>query len=462
MNKTKVVATINQDVSKDMIKSFVASGVDCIKVDLNDASLEFCSDLISKLNEANKELKTYISLMLELKGPSIKVLDIQNDNAFLKKDDKIRIHMDNIVGDSTKFSVDTNIISDVTTGSIIKIDDGTVELKVIGKDKDNILCVVLKEGIISSGRNLNIVNTRLSTQFISEFDKQAIIFAHENNVDFISLSKVYTEEDVLSVNDMLINLGDDHIQLFSKIETEQALSCLDKIIKLSDGIIVEKGSLANEFELEKVPVLQKKILTKCHEKGVISIASTTLIRNIDSVNYSSKVLINDATGAVLDGADAIMISLDAYPVETLKILEKTIKEIELNIDYEHLMDVEIENDITNSIAYSVSMCANKLDCKAIFAPTISGYTAKKISRFKPLCPILAVSPNVKTVKSLSLNFGIYPVLISELKSFDSIIAVSKQVALEYLELSKGDNIIITGGYPFKDVKHTNFMKIEEL
>ena len=179
--------------------------------------------------------------------------------------------------------------------------------------------------------------------------------------------------------------------------------------------------------------------------------------------------VSDIANAVLDGADAVELcgetTIGKYPVQTLQMMEKIIKSAELDINYNYLMEQAIKTekrDMTGTLSYSVAGCANKLQCKAIFAPTISGYTARKISRFRPFCPIIAISPNVETVKSLALHFGVIPVLVDELNSLDKIIKKSKEVGIKLIDLKKDDKIIITGGYPFKEVKHTNFMKIEEI
>ena len=471
MNKTKVIATIGPNTcSKEMIKSFINNGVDCLRINMAHCNSDFCSDVIEKINEVNKELRTYAAIMLDLKGPALRVGEIINDAAFYKLNDKIRVYSEPILGDNTKFSIDyENLIDDVFVGNILKIDDGNVELQVVDEDKDFLLCKVIKEGIIRKNKGVNIPGVKINKKFLSDEDKRIIKFAHENNVDFLALSYVSSEEDVLQVNDMLINLDNDHIQLISKIETAESLECIDNIIKMSDGIIVSRGDLGCEIAIERVPGIQKKIISKCLEKGKISIVSTELMSTMANSNHPTRAEISDVANAVLDGTDAVMLSgettVSNYPIETLKLLERTIKAAEYDIDYDMMMDIAIKtesNDTSGSLSYSVAMCANRLNCKAIFAPTISGNTARKISRFKPLCPILAVSPDVKTVKSLTLNFGVYPVLINDLKSFDSIIEASKKIAIDYLELKEKDNIIITGGYPFKTVKHTNFMKIEEL
>ena len=186
-------------------------------------------------------------------------------------------------------------------------------------------------------------------------------------------------------------------------------------------------------------------------------------------DHPTRAEVSDIANAVLDGTDAVMLcgetTVGKYPIETIKMMEKVINSAEKDINYTYLMENAAKTeskDTTGTLAYSVAGCASRLNCKAIFAPTMTGHTARKISRFRPFCPIVAISPNIDTVKSLALHFGVYPVLIDDLKTLDSIIDKSKLIAKEGLNLNDGDTIIITGGYPFKKVKHTNFIKIEEI
>lgn len=469
MNKTKVIATISPAISsKEMIKSLIINGVDVIRLNMSYASPEFCREVVEKVNDINKELNTHIATMLDLKGPLIRIGRIANNQAFLKNNDKIRICMNNILGDSTKFSIDyPNLINEIPVNSIIKINDGLVELQVLEKGYDYLLCKVLKEGIITSNTKINIKNIKLNKPFLNEEDKRIIKFAHELDIDFLSLSYARSYEDVLEVNDLLINLDDDNIQIITKIENEQAILDIDNIIKVSDGIMISRNTLSSEVSLEKIPGIQKKIINKCHEAGIINIVTSDLFTTMNFMN-PAKAEVSDIANSVIDGVDAVLLSGTnniSNPIETLKILERVINVAEKDLDYNKYMDkvktVELK-DITTSIAYSVVNSSNALNCKAIITPTISGYTAKKISKLRPICPIVAVSPNIKTVKSLSLNFGVIPILIDDLKSMDAIIEKSKKIVKILLALEDKEIIIITGGYPFKKVKHTNFMKVEEI
>jgi len=471
MNKTKVIATIGPATSSaEMIKSLILNGTDVIRLNMAHSSSDFCRDIIYKVNQLNQELSTYTAIMIDIKGPLIRVGKFLEGHAFFKQYDKIRIFIDPVLGDCTKFSIDyPSLIHDVDKGMILKIDDGMVELEVLEIGTNYLLCEVKKEGIISDHKNLCIPGIKMNCPYLSEEDKKVIQFAHEMKVDFLALSFVRSSEDVLDVNDLLINMGDDHIGLIAKIENQLAVDDIDNIIKVCDGIIISRGDLGVEIPIERIPGIQKKIITKSHHEGIISIVSTELLATMENLNHPTKAEVSDIANAVLDGTDAVMLcgetTIGRYPLETLRMMEKVIKSAELDINYGYLMEMAAKTekkDTTGTLAYSVTGCASRLQCKAIFAPTISGYTAKKMSRFRPICPIIAISPNIETVKSLALYFGIYPILIDDLKNIDDIIERSKEIASQVLNLEKGDTIIITGGYPFKKVKHTNFMKIEEI
>ena len=471
MNKTKVISTIGPITSsKEMMRSLIINGVDAIRINMSHASLDFCRDIIIKINELNNELNMSVATIIDIKGLLVRVGEISNGKAYFQQNDKIRVFMNPILGDCTKFSVDyPNMINDVPQNSIIKIDDGLVELQVLDKGIDYLLCKVLKEGYISSNKSVNIPDIKLNRPFLSKEDKQVIKFAHDMNVDFISLSFISSSEDVLEVSDLLIDMQNNHMQIISKIENNSAVDDIDNIIKVSDAVMIARGNLGVEIQIERIPGIQKKIITKCHHAGVTSIVTTELLTTMANINHPTRAEISDIANAVLDGTDAVMLCGETttgnYPIETLKTMEKVIKEAEKDINYGYMMEQAAKTekkDTTGALAYSVAGCANKLQCKVIIATTMSGYTTKKISRFRPLCPIVSVSPNLSTNKSLALNFGVYPILIDDIKNLDDILEKSKKIAQKFLNLQEKDNIIITGGYPFKKVKHTNFMKIEEI
>ncbi len=472
MNKTKIIATIGpSSKDKEVIRGLIDAGMDVARINMTYSSPKFCKDVVDTINELNEQLDTNIAIMFDLKGPCLNIGKFIRGEATFTEGTKIRVYKDiNIIGDETKFTIDyENLIDDLYEDDEIKIDDGHVSFRVLSKGEDYLLCEVENGGVLRDGMICIIPGLNLKGPFLSEKDKEDIILANKLDVDFIAVSFIRDHEDLLSVNDILINMGNDHIGIIGKIENEASLQDIDEIIKVADGVMIARGDLGVEVEIERVPGIQKNILSKCHDAGIIGIVATEMLSSMEENSTPTRAEVSDIANAVLDGADAVMLTgettIGSYPVETIRVLEKILTTAELDLDSSLFMDraIRTENkDTTGMISYSVAECANHLKAKAIFAPTISGYTAKKISRFRPPCIIVAPSPNIKTIKALQLHYGIYPVLISELKTFDRIIEVSKKLAKDVLDASEGDKIIVTGGYPFKEVKSTNFMKIEEL
>ena len=471
MKKTKVIATIGP-ASKDVeiLKSLILSGMNVARINLTYADNVFCKDIVKKINSLNKELHTHVSIMFDLRGPDITVGHFSGGSAYLNKGDKIRVYMDEVMGDSTKFSVSyPNLINEVKVNHIIKLNDGLIELKILEKNINYLLCEVISGGFIEDKKGVNVMGVRLNIPFLSKKDIEDINLANELNVDFLAISMIHNAEDVLKINDILINLGNDHMSIVSKIENEHALEDIDEIIKNSDAVMIARGDLGVELPMERIPRIQKMIINKCHLMGKVSIVATEMMSSMENTVRPTRAEVSDVANAVLDGVDAVMLSgettIGKYPIETLDIMNKIIEEAETDQNYFEYIDRTMRSekqDITGSVACSSVECALRLKCKAIVTPTVSGYTARKISRFRPNCPIVAISPDENVVKNLSMYYGIYPVLERDVSSFDKIMKMSKQKSKEMLHLEEKDRIIITGGYPFKEVKHTNFMKIEEI
>ena len=253
------------------------------------------------------------------------------------------------------------------------------------------------------------------------------------------------------------------------MESEEGINNLDKIIKVADGIIIDRGSISTYMDMEMVPKIQKEMINKCHQAGIVSVIATELLSSMENTSTATRSEINDIANSILDGTDAVMLCGDAtickYPIESLNMLVKILHAAENDINYQEFLSKAIDtesNDVTGIIAHSVVDAAMRLNCKCIVAPTMSGYTARKMSRYRSKCPIVALTPNDKTTKSLQLHFGIYSVLIADFNTLDKIFEISKVLVEQLLDLKKGDKFVITGGYPFKDIKYTNFMRVDEI
>lgn len=471
MGKTKIIATIGPATStKEKIKELILSGCDVFRLNMSHSSYEFCTTIVNIINDLNEELNTSVAVMLDTNGPDIRIREIKNNTAFLKQDDKIRIYKDNILGDETKFSIDYNaFVDEVSIGNNILLNDGLTELIVEEKTSEYLICKVVKEGTISSKMGVHVKDVKLNIPFINKRDKEDLLFADKIGADFLAVSFVSSSEDILEINDILIEIGNNDMNIIAKIETESAVDEIDQIIKASDGIMISRGDLGIEVPVERIPGIQKSIISKCHNAGKISIVATELISSMEDTIRPTRAEVSDIANAVLDGVDAVMLSgvttIGRYPIETMQMMEKVIVSAENDIDYLGLLDKAVrteKQDITGEISYSVAILSSRLKCKAIVSPTMSGYTVRKISRFRPNCPILALSNDTKILKALTLNFGVIPIKIGDIKNLDNMINNCIDISKKQLNLKKNDKIIITGGYPFKEVKHTNFIKVEEI
>lgn len=470
MKKTKVVATIGpSSKEKIILQEMIEHGMDVARINMRYSSIEFCKDIIYKIKDIDRNLKTNTAILIELPGPIISTHNFSGGQAYYKLHDIIRIYNNKIIGDTTKFSIDNpEVIVNVKTNDIIKINKGLVSLKVKQKKDDCILCEVIKEGFIVNESDVRIVDSKFNVPFITSKDKKILKFATEEKVDYVTLTLVNNAEDVLSVNDILIEYNNDHTSIITKIEKESAFLDIDEIVKVSDGVMIDRESLGVEIMPERIPGITRSIINKCHFQAKLSLVITEMESTIVDI-VPSKEQINDIATTICDGVDAVVITgettIGKYPVGTINKMKKIIESSELDINYLDFLNRTMRSekqDVTGMIAYSVVDTASKLNSIAIVIPTISGYTAKKISRYKPNCPIIALTPNPIVAKSLGLFYGVYPVLISEPKSLDTILKISKNIVTEKINYNDGDTFVITGGYPFKEVKHTNFMRIEEL
>ena len=475
MNKTKVVATIGPSTNTyDKIKNLILGGMNVARINMCYADYDYCKNICDIINSLNIELGTNVAVMLNLKGPEVRCGKFNNGETFLRLGDKVKIYMEEVIGDSTKFSVSyPELIKDVYHNTEIKIRNGNVSLMVIDKNTDSngnfLLCEVINEGVVRDNQTIIIPGIKLNIPFLSRKDKNDILLANKLDVDFIALECVNSDEDIKEVNDILLELKNDHINIICKVESTIGIKNIDKIIKHADGIIIDRGSIGTYSNMMDVPKIQKEIISKCHEAGIVSVIATELLSSMESSSLPTRAEINDIANSVLDGTDAVMLcgetTIGRYPIESLIMLIKILKAAEADINHEEFMKKAVETestDVTGIISHSVVDAAHRLKCKCIVAPTMSGYTARKMSRYRPNCPVVAITPNSKATKSLQLHYGIKAVLIENLNSLDKIFETSKTIVSDLLSLQKGDKFVITGGYPFKDIKYTNFMRVDEI
>lgn len=470
MKKTKIIATIGPvNGSKDTIRQMILAGMDVVRINLSHADHKAAETIIKTIRDLNKELNTTVGILVDTKGPEMRIKTPQECGVELMKGDIVTLTNNECDLENKFYVTYRNLYEDVCIGSKFLLDDGLLEFIVIDIKKQDIICEVMNDGLLVNNKRLNAPGMNLSIDFLSTDDKDDITFASNQHADFIALSFVRNANDVLDVNDMLIGLRDEHIQIIAKIECRSAIDDIENIIKVSDGIMVARGDLGVEINLEEVPGIQKRIVKQAYLKNKLCIVATEMLSSMEERPRPTRAEVSDVANAVIDGVDAVMLSgetaVGKYPVETIDTMRKIIESTESESDYGMLLDSHSdpkEQDMTAVIAHSVVNAANMLKAKAIVASTISGYTARKVSSFRPCCPIITTTPDKKTATSLSLNWGVIPVVVEMFKSTDEIVKNAIEIAKEKLVLQTEDKIIITGGFPVKKIKYTNFMKIEEI
>ena len=339
MEKTKLVATVCENKNeRGQIEEFIKSGIDVIRLNMSYSSQDVCRCLINIINETNEKLGTNTAIMLDLEGPCIRTDTFIGGKAYLNTGDKIRIYMNEINGNMTGFSVNyKNLVNDLKYHTKIKLSKGNVILQVTEKGLDYVVCAVLKGGEVSDNSKIYLPETRPSRKFLTEQDYSDILFAHEMGVDFIVVSGISSAEDVLEINDLLIELKNEHIGLIAKIENKRAVEDIDNIINIADGIILDRGDLGIEMPIEIVPNIQKKIIHKCYEQGCLIVITAEFNSFLTKKAVPNRAEVSDLSTLVSEAIDAIMLTsettIGAHPIDTVRIVSKIIRESEDSIDY---------------------------------------------------------------------------------------------------------------------------------
>lgn len=468
MKKTKAIITVGPSCKDiNVLKELIINGADVIRINLSHADKAFCDDVVKKVRTLEKELNRPIGIMIDTDGPSVRLDRFKEESVTVEVDKEVKLYRYPVMCNNIQMSVNyENIVDELDIGDRLLLADGIVELEVIDLFPDYALLKVINGGEVRSNQTVHVRDKSFKMPFISEKDRKGIMYAIKKNLDFIALSYVRDEQDVLEVADLLIENGNNHTSIISKIENSSAIEYLDEIVKVSDGVMVARGDLGIELSIEKLPFYQKTILKKAHEYEKTAIVATDFLHSMEESIRPTRSEISDIYNAVMDNCDAIMLSgettIGKYPVEVVDTLSKVIMSAEEDFDYQENLEETFrntKNDITSNIAFSVVDSSLRLHASSILTNTNSGYTALKISYFRPVCPILALSPSIDTTRLLTINYGIIPVLSSECKSTDTIVNMCTKKAISMFKYQGGEIVIITGGFPVNN-KNTNFMKIE--
>ncbi len=471
MKKTKIICSIgpaSQDV--EVMAKMVEAGMDVARINFSHGNYEEYSYIVNSVKKARELSRENIAIMYDTKGPDFRCGEIEEAGINLVPGGNVRILKEKVIGKENYFSVNhAEALDMINVGNNILLEDGLMKLEVVSKEADGITCKVIQGGVLKSKKGVKVPGVELNLPFMSEEDVKDIEFACKNEGDFIALSFVESAENVRQVRELLKQNEREDMKIISKVESKAGVDNLLEIIEASDGIMVARGDLGVEVPIEKLPVIQKDMIRLCRENERFVIVATEMLSSMTKSIRPTRAEVTDVSNAVFDGADAVMLSGEStvgeHPVEAVKYMAKICEESEQNDIYTTKFTYKSNNDITEAIANAVLSSLKELDIKAIVVPTSGGHSPTVISNLRPSTMILAPCPSESVARGLLLNYGVYPVVVLNVKDDDMDDAVrhAKNVAINILGLKEKDKIIITGGiHNNLAVKQTNFMKIEEI
>ncbi|RCW66315.1 pyruvate kinase [Saliterribacillus persicus] len=471
MRRTKIVCTIgpaSEDIEK--LEQLIHEGMNVARLNFSHGDFEEHGARIKNIRKAAKKAGKTVAILLDTKGPEIRTATLKDGAAQLNKGATVYVSMDaTIEGDSERIAVTyPQLIDDVHVGSRLLLDDGLIELEVteILQDKKELKTVALNSGLLKNKKGVNVPNVSVNLPGITDKDAADIKFGIEQGVDFIAASFVRRASDVLEIRGLLEEQNATHIQIIPKIENQEGVDNLDTILQVSDGLMVARGDLGVEIPPEDVPLVQKDMIQKCNNAGKPVITATQMLDSMQRNPRPTRAEASDVANAIFDGTDAIMLSGETaagdYPVEAVRTMSNIAKKAETAIDHKAVLDLrskETDMTITDAISQSVNHSAMNLNVDAILTPTVSGHTARMISKYRPEAPIIAVTFEEQVSRRLALVWGVETIVGKLAHTTDDVLEESIEIGLSTNHFKRGDRVIITAGVPVGESGTTNLMKI---
>ena len=453
--KTKIICTLGPAVDEQkMMEGLIKAGMNVARFNFSHGYYEEQGARIETFKNARKAVGLPVAMLLDTKGPEIRIGKFATGEAILKEGDTFTLLNEDVDGDNTKVSVTyKNLYNEVTPGTRILINDGLIEVIVEKIDGKDVVCRVQNGGRLTNKKSINIPNSKIQLPSMTDKDKSDILFGIKNGFDYIAASFIRRAEDVVNIKKVLKENGGEYIKVISKIENREGIDNFDAILEVSDGIMVARGDLGVEIPMEEVPIRQKEFIKKCNEAGKIVVTATQMLESMVNNPRPTRAEVSDVANAIYDQTSAIMLSAESaagkYPIVCVQTMDKIAKSIENSIKYwKRFKNREfpiLEKDYEFNLNYSTCMTAMNLDTKAIFAYTNTGRTAMNLAGFMPKCPIYAITPNEEVSKQLALVCNVNPILVEKKDSIDEMIEDGVEKAKKLGILEKGELIAIAGG-----------------
>ena len=469
MRKTKIICTMGPASDDDtVLRNLMLAGMDVARINFSHGTHEEALEKMERIKRIREELDLPVAILLDTKGPEIRLKQFKGGKAFLKAGDQFTLHTDDVEGDDTKVSITyKNLPKEIKAGTRLLIDDGLIELEAVSVKGTKIICEVKSGGPVSDSKGVNVPNVSLKMPYMSQKDIDDILFGIEQDVDFVAASFVRTQEDVLEIRKLLDKNGGKNIRIIAKIENSEGVENIDEILKASNGVMVARGDMGVEIPLELLPVIQKRIIKKTYRAGKVVITATQMLDSMIRNPRPTRAEVTDVANAIYDGTSAIMLSgetaIGKYPVEAVKTMSGIAERTERDIDYKKRlknMEFDLENmDVTNALSHATCTTAHDLDASAVIALTYSGGTAHMVSKFRPACPIIAPTVSEKVRRQLNLSWGVVPIMSQKRDNTDELFDHAVECALQAHLVQNGDLVVLTGGAPMGMSGTTNIMKV---
>lgn len=472
LKKTKIVCTIGPaSRDADTMREMLEAGMNVARLNFSHGTHEEHRKTIETFRRVRDEQDRPAAILLDTKGPEIRLGDFENGSEILEEGDEFTLTSEECLGTKERVSTTYKALpSQVSLGTSILIDDGRVRLRVAGTTEDEVRCIVVNGGKVSNRKGVNIPNQSLDLEYINEADRQDILFGIEMDVDYVAASFVRSGADVKVLRSLLNENGGDRIKIISKIENTEGIENFKEILALSDGIMIARGDMGVEVDFEKLPGIQKKFIKECCKAGKTVITATQMLESMTHSPAPTRAEITDVANAVFDGTSAVMLSGESaagdYPVETVKAMAKIVSQAEEDaeeVNQYKFLEVETnDRDVSNAMGHAACTTAHDIKASAIVAITTSGYTAEMMAKYKPVEPIIAATPDSKTYHQQALTRGVYPVLTQRSSNWNDLMEKAIEGAERMKFVKKGDCIVLSAGMPLQVPGTTNLIRVKTI
>lgn len=468
--KTKIIATIGPaSASLETVKALIKQGLCVARLNMAHGSQAQHKEIINLVRQASRELKQPVAIMADLEGPKIRTGSLTKEPVELKAEQEVTVTTKSIKGSAQVIPVAySRLIEDVQVGQRLLLADGTIELVVLNKNKDELRAKVKVGGYLRSNQGLNLPETSVKIPSITKKDQQDLDFCLSANVDLVALSFVREANDLHKLKEMLASRN-KVVPIVAKIEKHEAVANLDSILEAADAVMVARGDLGVELSPEEVPIIQKQVISKAQCAGKAVIIATQMLESMVNSPRPTRAEASDVANAIFDGADAVMLSeetaIGKYPVEAVATMAKIALRAEEHINYEQILLSRSQwanATVSDAISYATCHLASTLKARAIITCTETGRTAKQISRYRPHSTIVAATPNEATVRQLMLWWGVQPLKTPVSQTIDQVLQTAIDVTRQAEIVTAGDKIVITAGALVNVPGTTNLIKVERL